>query len=256
MPKLSITTAWNETAAFVRREAGLLFPVAFGLIALPLVFLQLVVPVAAPGQEPQSGLWMLLVLPLVFLSGVATVAISALATGRETVVGDALRRGVLRVLPLIGASLLIMACMLPLAVILVLLAQTAPIVGIIVGLAALIALITLWVRLMLVTPVAAAETGGPITIIKRSFDLTRGHAAKLVGFVVLIFVLGLVITFALVTVGGILIHLLTGSPEPGSVGFFLVLLLGALLQTVFAVYFAVMLARIYAQLAGESTSGT
>ena len=29
MAKLSITEAWNETAEFVRREAGLLFPIAF-----------------------------------------------------------------------------------------------------------------------------------------------------------------------------------------------------------------------------------
>ena len=255
MPKLSITTAWNETAAFVKREAGLVFPVAFGLMALPMVFLQLLAPTTAPGQEPQAGLWMLLFFPLIFLSVTGTVAISALAIGRERVVGEALRRGARRFLPLLGAMLLIAACFMPVILLLIVIVQASPAAGALLALAAAIAGIVLWVRLMLTTPVAAAEAGGPIAIIKRSFELTRGHAAKLIGFVLLVFILGAVILFALVTVGGLLIFFVAGRPEPGSIGFLLVLLLGALLNTVFLVYFTILVARIYAQLAGEPASG-
>jgi hypothetical protein len=256
MPKLSITTAWNETAAFVKREAGLVFPVALGLMALPMVFFQLLTPATAEGQEPEAGLWMLLFFPLIFLSVIATIAISALATGHETVVGEALRRGARRFLPLVGAMLLLGACIFPLILILAAIAPASPAAAALLGLAAAIGIIILWVRLMLTTPVAAAETGGPIAIIKRSFALTRGHAAKLVGFVLLIFILAAVAGFALVSVGGILIALVAGKPEPGSTGALIMLLLGALLNTVFVVYFTILVARIYAQLAGQPASGT
>jgi hypothetical protein len=257
MKKLSITTAWNETLSFVKREAGLVFPVAFGLMALPMVFLQLLAPAATTaGQQPEAGPWMLLFFPLLFLSVVATIAISALATGREAVVGEALRLGVRRFLPLLGAMLLIALCFMPVMVILVLVGQASPSAGVLLGLAAVIAGIVLWVRLMLTTPVAATEGGGPIAIIKRSFELTRGHAARLLGFVLLIVILGAVAVFAVVSVGGILIVLIAGKPDPGSIGFLLVLLLGALLNTVFVVYFTVMIARIYTQLAAQPASGT
>ncbi|HEV2079470.1 MAG TPA: hypothetical protein VGR19_06185 [Allosphingosinicella sp.] len=256
MQKLSITTAWNETLVFVKREAGLLFPIAFGLMALPMVFLQLLAPRSAPGQEPEAGLWMLLIFPLMFLSVIASVAISALATGRETVVGEALKRGVRRFLPLLGGMLLIGFCVMAMVLVLVVVAQASRTVGVSLGVVVVIGAILLWVRLMLMTPVAAAEAGGPIALIKRSLGLTSGHTGKLLGFVILIFILGMVAGLALVTVGGILIHLLAGKPEPGSIGLLLVLLLSALLNTVFLVFFTVLVARIYAQLAGQPTSGT
>ena len=256
MPKLSITTAWKETAAFVKREAGLLFPIAFGLMALPMVFLQLMTPRAAPGQEPEAGLWMLLFFPLMFLSVIGSIAISALATGRETVVGEALKRGVQRFLPMLGAMLLVGLCAMPLLVILVVISQASPVIAVVLGLAIALGAIILWVRLMLITPVAAAEAGGPIALIKRSFQLTSGHTGKLLGFVLLIFILGMVVALALISVGGILMFLIAGKPEPGSIGFLLTLLLGALLNTIFLVYFTVLVARIYVQLAGQPTSGT
>jgi len=256
MPKLSITTAWNESLTFVKREAGLLFPIAFGLMALPMVFFQLLGPRTAPGQQPEAGLWMLFFFPLIFLSVIASIAFSALATGRETVVGEALKRGVRRFLPLLGSMLLVGACIMPLLLILVVVSQASPGIALVLGLAIGIAGIILWIRLMLITPAAAAEPGGPIALLKRSFGLTSGHTGKLVGFVILIFILAMVAGLALGAVGGILIHLLAGKPEPGSIGFLLVLLLGALLNTVFLVYFTVMVARIYAQLAGQPTNGT
>jgi hypothetical protein len=191
-----------------------------------------------------------------FLSIIASIAISALATGRETVVGEALKRGVRRFLPLIGAMLLLGVCFMALIVVLVVVAQASRALGVSLGIVAVIAGMVLWVRLMLMTPAAAAEAAGPIALIKRSFHLTSGHTGKLLRFVILMFILGMVAGLALVSVGGILIHLLAGKPEPGSISLVLVPLLGALLNTVFLVYFTVLLARIYAQLAGPPTSGT
>jgi hypothetical protein len=58
---LSVGTAWNETAAFAKREARFLFPIAFFLHSLPAAILQLIAPVTAPGRLPEAGPWLLFV---------------------------------------------------------------------------------------------------------------------------------------------------------------------------------------------------
>ena len=38
MANLSVTGAWNETMAFMKRESGLVLPIAFLLVALPAAY--------------------------------------------------------------------------------------------------------------------------------------------------------------------------------------------------------------------------
>lgn len=260
MSKLSITTAWNEAAAFVKREAGLLIPIALGLVALPTALLQLMAPEAAPGQQPEAGAWMLLIIPIAIVTSIGTLAITILALGRETVVGSALSLAARRVWSLLGASLLlalaIVVALIPVTVILALLVQnqTALVAMTVILLFPL--MLILWVRLMLMTPVAGAEGLGPVAILKRSWALTRGHTGKLLGFMLLVIIAFVVLAAAVSMVIGILVALLLGPPDPGSLAFFVLLLVGALLNTAFVLYFASTLARIYAQLAGQPTSGT
>ena len=76
MANLSITTAWNETASFVQREARLLFPIAFLLIALPGGLLQMLMPATVPGQPPEFGAWLLIV-PVGIIAGmIGSISIS------------------------------------------------------------------------------------------------------------------------------------------------------------------------------------
>ena len=94
MATLSITQAWNETAEFVRREAGLLLPVSFMLLALPNALMELLIlPPPMPGQAPEPAFgccssccssWPVLI---------GNVAISYLAIRPGSSVGEALRRG-------------------------------------------------------------------------------------------------------------------------------------------------------------------
>ena len=114
----------------------------------------------------------------------------------------------------------------------------------------MIPFLALWVRLMLMTPVAAAEDGGPVRIIQRSWALTGGHFWKLLGFVLLAAIAVLVLLFAVSATGGILIFLLAGPPRPDSFAMMLVLLLAALIQAAISALFATLTARIYAQLSG------
>ncbi len=258
MQNLSINTAWNETAAFVKREAGLLFPIAFALIALPAAFFQAMAPRTVPGTTPEPGSWMLLFIPVIVLSMIGTLTLTVLALRPGTVVADALKTAARRFLPVLGAILLLVAAAalasVPLAILLVMFVSQAVLTALM-ALVFLGAFIFLWVRLMLMNPVGAVEPLGPIAIIRRSWALTAGHFWRLFGFVLLMVDLFLVLSFAVSAVGGILIVLVAGAPEPGSLGAVLILLLAALLNTILSVYFTTIIARIYAQLSGFSTNG-
>ncbi|MDP8994420.1 MAG: glycerophosphoryl diester phosphodiesterase membrane domain-containing protein [Pseudomonadota bacterium] len=267
---LSLGEAWNETAQFVKREAGLLFPLALLLIALPIAIVGAISPPQPPpGQLPPLGLWTAL-LPVAFLLGmIGNIAISYLALRPNTSVGEALSRGLKRLLPLVGAVLLLMLGFLLLAVVLatIVAALAGGVGGPQPGPGASAAMAILFVimlpimvylaaRLLLTTAVAAAEEAGPIGLIRRSWQLTGGHVWTVIGFILLMAIAVLVVMLAVGLVAGSLIVLLAGQPQPGSLSAFLMLLVSAALNTVITVYVTSMVARIYAQLARGSTSGT
>jgi hypothetical protein len=271
--KLSITTAWNETAAFVKQEAGPLFLIAFGLMSLPSLILQAAAPklllgsmAMTPGTPPDPArilaalpMLLLLLIPILLLSIWGHLTINMLALRRETVIGSAFAHAARRIPPLIGAWLIWIAgvtvLVVPIAALLV--------SGIKAGHAGLPALLlfALWlllvfvsIRLLMTTPVTAAETVGPVGILRRSWQLTSGHFWKLLGFLLLILIVFLVFAVVVGAVGGILVALMAGPPTPGSLASFAIQLITGILQAIFLTYFVVMIARIYAQLAGDSAS--
>ena len=271
MANLSITQAWNETADFVRREARLLFPVSFMLLALPGALMEAVTPApAVPGQAPEAGLW-LLFLPVLVVAGiVGNVAIAYLALRPGSSVGEALRRGLSRLLSLLAVAILLVVLFIVLAFIIALIvallvpgamtaaqsgATTPAMTQAILFVALIVLPIALYfgARLMMITPAAAAEAGGPFELISRSWALTAGHVWKLIGFLLLVGVLVVVVTAAVELIAGIPIAVVTGPIEPGSTGALLVILIKALVSTVVSAYLASLLARIYAQLSGSAT---
>ncbi len=264
MANLSITTAWNETSVIVRREAGLLLPIAFLLLALPSILFQLVVGFE-PERIPEPGAWMLLLPVLGLVSLLGTLAICVLVLRPGVSVGEALSAGLRRLLPTFLATLLfgVIATLVAIPFVLVFGAGTLAVGGdptnspglALLGFLLLMGVfIFVWTRIMLLTPVASAEPIGPIALLRRSWNLTRGHVLKLLGFVVLIVIAFLVISLAVTSIGGLLIALIAGRPTPGSLSMALVMLLGAVVNTLFMVYFTAMIARIYAQLAGDQVT--
>lgn len=260
MANLSITAAWDETAVFVKREAQLLFPIAFLLMALPGAILQAMMPVTTPGQMPESGPWLLFVPVLLFASLIGSLAISWLALRPGASVGEALQVGLRRFLPLLGAVLLIAVAaalvMLPVLMIVGLLAGAggAAVAPAAVALLLLVMIpfyLFVWVRLILMTPAAAVEPLGPAGLVRRSWQLTAGHFWRLLGFLLLIVLIGLVALMAVGAVLGILITLLIGVPQPGNLAMFLVSLVSALVQAAVSGIFTAFIARIYAQLTGS-----
>lgn len=262
---LSVSTAWDETAAFAKREARILFPIAFLLLSLPGATLQLLAPVTPPGRPVEAGPWLLFVPAMLVANVVGALAISRLALRPAEGAGDALRFALRRFLPLIGAALIVMFLGAMLALpLMFLLAGFAHEAGSDRALALWLALLTLvwllvclffWVRLLLLTQIAAAERIGPASLILRSWALTAGNFWRLLGLLMVVAIVSLVALMAAGLVGGIAIRLVAGQPQPGMFAFFLVVLVSALLQAMIGGLFTAFLARLYAQLAGDDPAG-
>jgi len=252
MAGLSISTAWDETAAFVGREGSLLFPVGFVFLALPSVMAGLLMPEAIDSAKnyPEMMAAIRPLLPQIM----ATFAVATLVTlvgslalyalclrPGGTSVGEALRLA----LALAATLLLLLAWSVLFSIPFTLGAAGA---GHAMGLAFLLLIplaVFAGIRLMLLSAVIMGEAGGPLDAIRRSWALTRGHFWKLFGFVIVVAIVVVVVSI----VGNMLlgfIDLALGEGRNGVVS----TIGGALLNTVINVYMLVMSARIYRQLAG------
>ncbi len=262
MARLSITTAWNESATFLKLHFGALFTIALAFVAIPNVALQALGPAAAaPGETPEPGLWLLLMPIVLVLNVAASLAMSSLALGRMNVVGEAIAHGFRRCLPMLGAIAILMIAMLVVFVPLLMLSGLTPddfarptpakagrlllVMLVIAGIGLFFA-----ARLLLMTPVAAAEAAGPLAIIRRSWTLTAGHFWKLLGFLLLMLVVLLVVTTVATILLGLIIGAIAGPPQPGTTGGFVLALVGALINAAFVVVTTTLIARIYVQLSG------
>ena len=262
MTKLSISRAWDETAAILKRDGGTLYLIAFGLCALPQVLMQAVLPAPSPDVS-RSLVSLLLFLASLAIGTIGTLAITSLALGRETVVGRSLKLGARRFLSLLGATVLLLAALLVVSAILTALFgltpenaftadnQPTPRASAMVLLVLFIALL-IGTRFLLTTPVAAGEEGGSFAILRRSWALTAGNYWRLLGFLLLIGVAALAFTMAVTVVSGILIAAIAGPPAPGSPGALTALLIASAANALFVVCFSVLMARIYAQLSGNA----
>ncbi len=269
MARLSLGEAWNEAAAFVRREAHLIFPLAFLLVAVPTAFMGALIPDPGPNGMLEPGAWMLAIIPMLVLAMIAQIAIAFLATRVGASVGEALSRGASRFPSLLGAGLILAFAAAILAFVIILVAA-ALIPGALANppdpdamrTVLLILLVVMFpiglyfsARLLVTTPVAAAEPGGPLALLRRSWALTRGHVGALIGFLLLVVILVGVVNYVISRVGGSLVIAMAGQPTDGSVSNMIILLIGALLQTVITVYLTSLIARVYAQLAAEPSKG-
>ena len=94
----------------------------------------------------------------------------------------------------------------------------------------------------------------PLGILRRSWELTRGHWWRLFAFFLIFLIGAFVGTAAVGMMVTILAKLILGSVDPMTVGALLVALVTQLVRATISVLLMVMLARIYAQLAGGEAS--
>ncbi len=260
MRSLSVTTAWNETYPFVAREAGLLAPVAILFLALPMAVLKMIAP------DPTAADWTLgpvagfMLIVIICTTALGTLALSVMALVKGVAVGEALRRASRRIVPLLGSSLVLgigfflMIMILSILTLIVGGAPTSASAALVILLGAPL-FFAVMARLALMTPVAANEEGGSISIIKRSWHLTRGHWVKMAGFLLLVGLAMMVVGGAVGMIAGLIIQLTLGTSTPGSLAHFAVALVSGLSGALIAVYYQVLVSRIYAQLSDGPIKG-
>jgi hypothetical protein len=259
---LSIGNAWDETKSAVAQNRRLIVPVALGLILVPAVISAMVEPRAAPGEQPEAGPWMWIMLLMILIMLVGQMAVALLTNGWQGSVGEAISRAVRRLPTLILAALMVMV---PLILILsVIVALTGMSGGAdfsaaaitptdwLVLLVGLVVILAVGVRLLPLVVLVASEDIGPVAAIKRAVALTSGHFWKLLGFMLVATIGFLIVAAAAGAVVGSIVSFAFGSPEPWSVSLLLVALVAGLVQAGFVTFYTAMLARITAQLTAGS----
>jgi hypothetical protein len=257
MRQLSISEAWEQTKAIVAREGKLLAAVALALIVLPQVVLAVVGP---PVDVQATVISRILYIAAILLGFVAQIALNRLAIGPSVTVADAIRQGLVRLISLFAALILVMIGLLVIAVLLAMVLGAAKLIALPAAgqappasFVAFLLLLTvlIFAIFQLVFPLAAVETGNPVRLLTRSWELGRGHYLRLLGFIVIVFVgVGIIAAINEFAIGSVIL-LALGRPSPGTLSALLLGLVGGTIQAAFTVVAAVMLARIYVQLAGR-----
>jgi hypothetical protein len=254
MAKLSISDAWDDSKRVIASDGRLMIAVALALFVLPGIVLDFVVPAAPAGEFPPAGPWMIVLGVVVVVALIGQLAIVRLAMGPHLTVGEAITHGVRRFPAYLLATIIWTA---PFTIATWLFATQVssnpakpPPAAALGFLVTLIVMLFFAIRMIATSPVASAEAVGPIAIIRRSWELTRGSWWRLFGFF-LIFMIGSVCLFwAVQSVLGLLASTLLGGTSGHSLGWLAVRLVSQLISAVISVAFFVMLARIYVQLAG------
>jgi hypothetical protein len=266
MSSLSISRAWDEAKAALQANRRLIVPVALGMILLPAVIASMVEPQVPAGEQPPPGLWMLLVLAMIFIMFIGQLAMVLMVNGWRGSVGEAIGQAARRAPTLILAALMIgIVVILTFSVILAIGMgrsiengdfdwSSVSGGGWLLLCLAFAALLYFSVRLLLLVAVVAMENLGPIASIRRVFALTSGHFLRLLGFLLILMVGFFVVALTVGAVIGALVTLVAGRPEPWSISLLLVALTGGLVQAGFVMVYTAMLARIYAQLSSGQAS--
>jgi hypothetical protein len=264
MAALSISQAWDETREVLARDGRLIGAVALAAVLLPQAIVGVVAPPAnLSGEQPPS--WVTLLSFVVALAGlVGQIAVMRLALGPATSVGEAITHGLKRLLPAFAAILLFaIPLVIILAIVLAVVGGPAALESMRAGgapdqsvtraiLIFVLIAIALSIRFQMIMPVAAAESGGPVHILRRSWQLSAGHYWRLLGFLLLVCVVAIIVLGTAQIFGGLLATALLGEAEPLSVSALIVALLTGVVQTALVVVVSTMIARIYAQLAGRA----
>ena len=265
---LSISRAWDETRDIVKRDGKLMMVIVAALVMLPTALTNLINP-SIPGEPASASPGQsLLELLMGLVMQVGALATTTVALRSGTSVGEAISTGLRKLLPALGAILLFVLPFLFLVALLIgvtagpedatqfqarLAAGDIDGTTLTIVFVAILVFLFLAIRFTLIAPVAIAESDNPLTILKRSWALTRGHFWRLFAYIVMLGIAAILVMAAVSFVlGGVVIAVL-GAPEAMNLSaLFLGLLIGAANAGLMLV-FATMSARIYSQLVAVPT---
>ena len=185
----------------------------------------------------------------------------------EPSVGAAMTAGLGAILPLFGVLLVVVVAGFVVALVFGIaiggaaMGTQSSAVGVIAGLAMLAGVVYLALRLSMTLPAIAIEDHrNPITALRRSWDMTRGHVLRLLAlFVIVGVVMGLVgFTVLSATAGGMMASMAAGGGAPGAVpsmaamgSLFVAMVLFGLTLGIFLM---ALIGAIHRQLSGESVA--
>ena len=263
--KLSIGKAWEETSAFLGKEARLVAPVALATFALPSVLASW----AYPGGSTGGGAgWLMVVVLLAAIVGQMTIVL--LVNGWRGSVGEAMSKSVRRLPIPVGALLIVILPLMLIAIVgfgasIASAGITDPTALTPEAIAKLpkvgwlllfftLALIIILVRFFPISAIAVSEPIGVIKLLKRSWTLTKGSFWRLLVLVLLLGIIALVLGWAVTGVVGSIAALAAGEPRAFNLSALLVALASGLVGAIVSTVSAAMVGRVYAQLAEGTKS--
>ena len=260
--KLSIGKAWEETSAFLAREARLVAPVALALFAFPSVLADWAYP---GGNAGAATGWLVMLVLMVMLVGQMTIVL--LANGWRGSIGEAMGKAAKRLPVLIGALLIVFF---PVIVVAVVgfgaslasagitdpAALTPETIARLPNIGWLLLFLTLFfifagVRLFPASAIAASETLGAVKLLGRSWALTKGVFWRLLVLVLLLGIVAIVLDLAVTVVVGSIATLTAGEPKAFNLSALLVGLASGLIGAIVSTVSAAMVGRVYAQLSAK-----
>lgn len=262
MGSFSLGTVWEQTIAFLRRESGLLVPVALAIYGPAQVMLDLGLTAVMASHEAGGRvlpLQALLVLPgaLLVLLGNMAVALIALRPGIS--VGEALTGALRRLGPALLAMLALFAMVAAVGIVIVIAATLgavmfggdprSPAIAGQLRVLVFIPAIVVWVRMQLLPSVLAHEPLSPIAGIRRAWQLGRHHALRLIGVVLLTLFLGMVAALLETFVVGSLAELAKLALGEDSLPSLIQLLFNAAIEGLLGMAIAVYVALVYRAIA-------
>lgn len=263
MATMSIGKAWEDSQAFIKREAHLLFPVALLFLSVPLAIVQQMVPANFMQLQPGQTLDSLPPLPAgaslgVILGAIIMVAgslsVYALALRPGISVAEAIRLAVSRLPTLIGASILVgLALVLALFAV----AMVSGLLAAVIGKAGAVQLslllmtgILLYIggRMVPLSAVVIDRRLGVIASLRATLGLTKGQVGRMAAFLMISMILIFIVQLAVQSAVGVVGTLALGKDGGRSISDLAV----ALTSGVLNVYLLVLTARIYRQLEGAT----
>jgi hypothetical protein len=252
MSDLSISKAWEESKQVLERDAKLFTAVALAMVTLPITVGSFFAPAMTLGQPIKFSPWMLASLLLLLVAIAGVLAMSTLAIEHGVRVGDAVQRGFRRLLPFCAVTIgLLLLLSIVGGVVAAAAGSTSPVFAMEILLLLFLLLSPLLARFSITAGVAAAEDGGPVHLVARSWALSRGAVLKLWGVVILLCIAGMVLELTAGAIFGSLLTVLLGPIDPGSASKLVFAAIFGLLRAVEFLLFAVVMARIYVQLVGR-----
>lgn len=257
--KLSIGQAWDEAKSVFRADGGAIMTVALALTVLPGALLETISPSSLRTTDTPWYIG-LLGLAAALLSLTGQIAVSRIALGPSTTVGEALALAFRRLPALFGALFLASLPFLLLGG--GLLASvggtfdgTPPQVPAIYAIPLLLIMLAglyVLLRLLFLTPLAADRDENSIALLKSAWGLSRGHFLKLLGMLLLLMVVALLLLGALGGALSAVVILALGEVAPGNVSAVIVALLQQGLAAFVSVLFVVVVCRLYLQATGRA----